>query len=79
MTIQIHNIVDGKHQCDTYTVEDLINELQKYPGYIPVVGEWDTYGAPIRNIRITKGKDLFRDQVVVLDVTNMWHKIGDDY
>lgn len=75
--MKLHNIVDGKHQCDTITVDDLINKLQKYPRNMPVVGEWDTHAAPIRNVRITKGMDLFSDPVVVLDVTNLWHKITD--
>jgi len=44
---------------------------------MPVVGKWDTYGAPIRSVQITKGMDLFSDPVVVLDVTNMWYKVTD--
>ncbi|MDL1985001.1 MAG: hypothetical protein LWX54_12580 [Deltaproteobacteria bacterium] len=72
--MKLHNIVDGKHQCDTYTVEDLINELQQYPSTMPVVGEWDTFGSPICNIRVTQGNDLFKDAVIVLDVSNMWFK-----
>ena len=74
MRIPIHNVADCKHQCDTYTVKDLINTLKKCPPIMPVVGEWDTHGSPICNIRVTQGNDLFKDAVVVLDVSDMWFK-----
>ena len=67
--MKLHNIVDGKHQCDTITVEDLINKLQKYPSHMPVVGEWDTFGQAVNAIRVAAHGDLFVESVVVLDVS----------
>ena len=55
--MKLHNIVDNKHQCDTITVNDLIEKLLKYPRNMPVVGKWDTYGAPIRSVQY-KGHGL---------------------
>lgn len=45
--------------CITYTVKHLIDELQKLPPGLAVVGEWDTMGQAVHNIKMVAPGKLF--------------------
>jgi len=71
--VTLHRCSDGKGRSHTYTAEELIAELKKYPGSTPVIGEWDTFGAPIDSIELASPGNFFEESCLVLDVSEFWN------
>ena len=67
----IHNFNYPQSTQDTYTIDELINELSKYPKDMAVVGLWEGMLVQINEIAIKQcGVDSFIEDVVFIDVDN---------
>ena len=73
----IHRWHDGAEQAQTFTVKELIDKLKRYPPDTPVCGEWDSFGSPIDSVRFSANNEFFKEQVVILDVSEPYNLTSD--